>query len=37
MIVSCDSSFFKFNVVIFPKEYEKYANSIEENKILIID
>lgn len=37
MIVSCDSSFFKFNVVIFPKDYEKYANSIEENKILIID
>ena len=37
LIASCDSTTFKFNVLIFPRDYEKFANVIHEYKVLLVD
>lgn len=37
MVVNCDSTFFKFNIVVFPKDYEKFVNSIKEDTIVMVE
>jgi flagellar biosynthesis GTPase FlhF len=37
LIANCDSFEFKFTVVVFPKDFEKFVNQIEENKFILID
>lgn len=37
MTVNCDSTFFKFVITIFPKDYEKFANSIKLDSIVMVE
>jgi DNA polymerase III subunit alpha len=37
MVATCDSADFRFSLVIFPKEYEKYAKIIAEDIVVMVD
>ncbi len=37
LVASCDSTFFRFNITVFPKDYEKFANILKENHIVMVD
>ncbi len=37
MVATCESTSFHFTIVVFPKEYEKFAPLIEENKIVLVE
>lgn len=37
LIANCDSTTFKFSVLVFPKDYEKFVGIIQENKVLLVD
>jgi DNA polymerase III alpha subunit len=37
MLAKCESVDFRFTITVFPKEYEKYANIIEEDKIVLVE
>ncbi|MDD2487149.1 MAG: DNA polymerase III subunit alpha [Candidatus Gracilibacteria bacterium] len=37
LIANCDSTTFKFNVLVFPRDYEKFVNTIQEYKVLLVD
>ncbi len=37
LVVNCDSFDFKFNITIFPKDYDKFSSQIEETKIIMVE
>lgn len=37
MIANCDSTFFKFNITVFPRDYDKFSNSITPDTIVMIE
>ncbi|EKE28878.1 MAG: hypothetical protein ACD_3C00001G0019 [uncultured bacterium (gcode 4)] len=37
MTANCDSTFFKFVITVFPKDYDKFVNLIQQDSIVMID
>lgn len=37
VIANCDSFDFKFSFLVFPKDYDKYANMVEAGKIVLVE
>lgn len=37
LLAWCDSTFFKFTITVFPKDYEKFVWSIELDKVVMIE
>jgi DNA polymerase III alpha subunit len=37
MLAKCESVDFRFTITVFPKEYDKYATLIEEDKIVLVE
>lgn len=37
LTANCDSTFFRFVITVFPKDYEKYAPMLESGKIVMAD
>lgn len=37
IVASCDSTFFKFSITIFPKDYDKFANTLSEWQIAMVE